>query len=322
MNTPTPSETGTARARIVVVGSANTDLVVGVPHIPAPGETVLGGALQTVPGGKGANQAVAAARLGAQVTFVARVGSDAYGTAAIEGFQREGMDASYVTRTPGVASGVALISVREDTGENAIVVAPGANGFLSPEDVEEAAAAFDAASAVVLSLEVPLETIARAAQMGRERRIPVILNPAPGRRLPPDLLAMVTVLTPNETEARQVLGEEGEQQRDDDLHRIAGELLMAGVDTAVITLGAAGALLATPDGIEQVATYPVQAVDTVAAGDCFTGALSVEFASGRSLRDAVRFANAAAALSVTRRGAQPSMPTRDEVTEFRARFAR
>lgn len=300
--------------RIVVVGSTNTDMVVGVSRIPAPGETVLGGDLDTVAGGKGANQAVAAARLGGRVTFVARVGDDAFGDRAREGFARESMDVSQVTVTPGVASGVALIAVREETGENAIVVAPGANARLTAEDVSDAASAFDAAQAVVASLEVPLEAVARAAAMAAERKLPFVLNPAPARALPSDLLARVTVLTPNEGEAAQLTG----LPADSDPEEMGARLLDLGVTSAVITLGGAGALLVTPDSVELVPGFPVRAVDTVAAGDCFTGALSVEFGAGRSLRDAVRFANAAAALSVTRRGAQPALPARSEVLSFLA----
>ncbi len=164
-----------------------------------------------------------------------------------------------------------------------------------------------------MSLEIPLETAQRAAEAGHARRIPVLLNPAPGRRLPPEMLEQVTVLTPNETEARQVVGQKEDRG---DPAALAGELLMLGIGAVVITLGPAGALLATPDGIEHLTTYPVHAVDTTAAGDCFTGALAVEFAAGRSLRDAVLFANAAAALSVTRPGAQPALPTRAEVEMF------
>ena len=302
--------------RLVVVGSANTDLVVGVPRIPAPGETVLGGALATLPGGKGANQAVAAARLGASVTFIARVGDDAFGERTLAGLARERIEVRCVRVTPGVASGVALITVDEATGENAITVAPGANAHLSPEDVEDAAPAFDAAQAVVVSLEVPLEAVARAVEMGWERRVPVILNPAPARRLPAELLARVTVLTPNEREARQLLGR-GEAD-EENTETLAAELLDLGVGAAVVTLGAAGTLVVTPDGIEHLPALPVQPLDTTAAGDCFTGALAVEFASGQSLRASVRFAGAAAALSVTRRGAQPALPTRTEVEAFLA----
>jgi ribokinase len=299
--------------RIVVVGSTNTDLVVGVPKIPAPGETVLGGELSIVPGGKGANQAVATARLGGRVTFVARVGDDDFGRRAVAALQSEGIDTRFVSVAPGAASGVALIAVDAASGENSIVVAPGANALLSAEDVEAAAAAFDAVDAVVLSLEVPLQTILRAAELAAARRIPVILNPAPATPLPDALLARVSVLTPNEREARQTAG--GDRMVDD-VESLAAALLERGVEAVVVTLGPAGALIATPDGIEHARPFPVRAVDTVGAGDCFTGALAVEIGAGRSLRDAVRFANAAAALKVTRRGAQAGVPYRTEVLSF------
>ena len=300
---------------IVVVGSTNTDLVAITPHIPAPGETVLGGAFTIVAGGKGANQAVAAARLGGKVAFIARVGDDAFGSRSLDGFRAAGIDTTYVSVTPGIASGVALIAVSETSGENSIVVAPGANALLSPEDIEAASAAFDTAQAIVLSLEVPLETIQRAVDMGKERNIPIILNPAPARVLPSRLLANISVLTPNENEARQIAGMSAVNE-DSDLETVAAELLSTGIDAAVITLGSAGSLIVTPDGIEQAPAFAVKAVDTVGAGDCFTGALAVELASGRSLRDAVRFASAAAALKVTRSGAQPGIPTRAEVVAF------
>lgn len=300
------------RPLIVVVGSTNTDLVTRVPRIPAPGETVLGGDLEIVAGGKGANQAVACARLGGDVVFVARVGDDAFGKNALDGFRREGLNVSHVSVTPGAPSGVALISVSETTGENAIVVAPGANARLSPNDVDDAAGTFDNARALVVSLEVPLETVARAVEAGNARKIPVILNPAPARVLPPDLLAKVSVLTPNESEARLLCGRSDDFSSLDEL----AALLDLGVQTAVVTLGARGAALVTPDGIEHVPGLLVTAVDTVAAGDCFTGALVVEIARGRPLRDAARFACAAAALSVTRNGAQPGLPTRQEVEAF------
>jgi len=298
--------------RIVVVGSTNTDLVVSVAHIPAPGETVLGGTLQITPGGKGANQAVAAARLGGTVTFIARVGDDDFGRRSLAGFAEDEIDTAFVTMTPGVASGVALISVAETAGENSIVVAPGANARLSPADIDAAAAAFDAAAVVVLSLEVPLDTVIRAAELASARRVPIVLNPAPARALPARLLSMVTLLTPNETEARQIAGA-GRPNADVDVETIGAELLATGVETAVITLGALGSLIVTPDGTEYASSVRVKAVDTVAAGDCFTGALAVEIAAGRSLRDAVRFASAAAAVKVTRHGAQAGIPHRADV---------
>jgi ribokinase len=299
---------------IVVIGSSNTDLVVRVPHIPAPGETVLGGDMQTVPGGKGANQAVAAARLGANVTFVARVGEDAYGTAAIDHYRQEGLNTTQIFRTPGISSGVALIAVHTDSGENAIVVAPGANALLTPADMDSATESIARADTVVLSLEVPLPTVQRAVEIARANQVPVILNPAPAQILPSELLANVSVLTPNQTEAQQLLGlahttviEPAE---------LAQKLLVLGVGAVVLTLGSAGCLVATAEGIERVSGHRVTAVDTVAAGDCFTAALAVELAQGKSLYAAALFANAAAAVKVTRHGAQPGLPTRANVEAF------
>lgn len=297
---------------IIVVGSTNTDLVVSVPHIPRPGETVLGGDLLTVAGGKGANQAVACARLGATVTFIARIGDDAFGQTALAGFRREGIACDYVFTTPGVASGVALIPVSAANGENVIVVAPGANAHLSAEDVRAAASAFDSAKAVVVSLEVPDAAVFEAVTLATQRQIPIILNPAPARSLPPDILAQVSVLTPNETEAAILAGTGGTE----DIKHRAQKLLNLGVGCVVVTQGAEGALLVTAQEQVTVAAFAVQAVDTVAAGDCFTGALAVEIARGASVAEAALFAAAASALKVTRRGAQPGIPTRDDVLAF------
>jgi ribokinase len=295
---------------ILVVGSANTDLVVSVPHIPAPGETILGGDVATIPGGKGANQAVAAARMGGSVTFIARVGDDAYGAAAIAGYQKDGIDTTYIAETSGVPSGIALITVDRTTGQNAIVVAPGANAHLSPADVEQADAAFAGASIVIASLEIPIETVLRAAELASANRVPFLLNPAPAQTLPPALLALTGILTPNETEAAQILGVAPDILSPSVL---AERLLALGVENVVVTIGKEGAVIATGDGTESVPGLPVQAVDTVAAGDCFTGALAVRLAFGDALVDAVRYANAAAALKVTRHGAQPGIPTATEV---------
>lgn len=287
--------------KIVVVGSSNTDLVVSVPQIPAPGQTVLGGALQTIPGGKGANQAVAAARLGGDVLFIARVGDDAYGVAARASFVSERLDTRFVFTTPDVASGVALIAVDQKTGENSIVVAPGANALLSARDIAAAGAAFDEAAVVVVSLEIPEDAVFAAVEAGYARGIPVLLNPAPARLLPSELLRKVRVLTPNQSELALLGGSE--------------VLLASGVSALVTTLGAAGARLECSGEMAQHFPAPkVLAVDTVAAGDCFTGALAVEIAHGQSLPAAIRFACAAAAVKVTRYGAQPGLPYRHEVT--------
>ena len=290
------------RPRIVVVGSSNTDLVVSVTQLPAPGQTVLGGALATIPGGKGANQAVAAARLGADVRFVARLGDDAYGVAARANFEREGLDTRFIFPTPGVASGVAMIAVDSETGENIIVVAPGANACLSAADIAAASAAFDGAQATLISLEIPDEAVFAAVTQSVKRGIPVLLNPAPARPLPVEILAQVSVLIPNETE-----------------RALLSESLVGFGGTLITTLGSAGARIESPGTPPlSVASFPVTAVDTVAAGDCFVAALTVALAEGTALPEATRFACAAAALKVTRPGAQPGLPTRDEVERFLA----
>lgn len=305
-----PDELTKNRARVVVVGSSNTDMVVRTRRIPAPGETVLGGDFQMVPGGKGANQAVAAARLGAEVTLVARVGADVFGEQAIASIGAAGVSTRYILRDAAAPSGVALIFV-EEAGQNSIVVAPGANARLRPEDVDAARPAFAAADVVVLQLEVPLETVGRAISLAREVGKQVILNPAPAADLPAGFLEGVTVITPNEVEAAMLLGWPMDKPLDGE--EAARALLDRGVSAAVVTLGPQGAAVATSGRTWRVEALPVQPVDTTAAGDCFTGALACALGEGQEIGAAVAFANAAAALSVTRPGAQPSMPTRQEV---------
>ena len=296
-----------------MVGSSNMDLVVKSPRIPVPGETILGGDFFMVPGGKGANQAVAAARLGARVCFVARLGDDLFGRKSLENFQREGLDTKFVTLTSHTPSGVALITV-DEAGNNAIVVAPGANAKLSPEDVRRAEGEIRAVGAVVAQLEVPMTTVQCAAELANEAGVPFILNPAPAQRLSPSLLARVEVLTPNETEAQLLTGV---KVIDDDSARKAAEkLLSTGVKAVILTMGARGFLLAANGATEFVAALRVKAIDATAAGDAFTGSLAVSLARGRPLREAAAFANRVAALCVTRLGAQPSMPTQKEVEEF------
>jgi ribokinase len=297
--------------RLVVVGSSNTDLIVRSDRLPRPGETVLGGDLITAPGGKGANQAVAAARLGAAVTFVARVGQDMFGEAALVNFQREGLDIRYVIRDATAPSGVALIVVGLD-GQNLIAVAPGANGRLTPDDVAAARPAFGEAQVVLLQLETPIETVLAAARAGRAAGITVVLNPAPAptHPLPPALYAAVDILTPNETEASLLTSEPMPEAA-------ATALLKHGVRTVIVTLGEAGALIATrSEPARRVPGFQVRAVDTTAAGDAFNGGLGVALAQSHPLDAAVRYAHAVAALSVTKMGAQPSLPTAGEVADF------
>ena len=296
--------------RIVVVGSSNTDMIVQAARIPRPGETILGGAFTMAAGGKGANQAVGAARAGGQVTFVARVGDDLFGRQAIEGFCKDNIDVTHVTRDTGAPSGVALICVAAD-GENSIVVASGANGRLSPADVQVARGAIASAAVLLCQLETPIETVKAAVEMAAGAGVRVILNPAPARPLDDDLLRHVSVLTPNETEAELLTGVKVDDDRA--AAKAAGVLRKRGVKTVLITLGARGTF-ACADGIEQlVPAFKVEPVDTTAAGDVFNGALAVALAEGRPLPEAVRFANAAGAISVTRLGAQPSAPKRAEI---------
>ncbi len=296
--------------RITVVGSFNTDLMVRTARLPVAGETILGGPFRTGPGGKGANQAVAAARLGASVRMVVKLGLDYFGDQAYENLAKEGVDVAYVLRTDATHTGAAFILVDEQ-GENLIVVASGANELLSPEDVDAASAAIRDADVVLVQLEVPLETVERTAQLAHEAGVRVVLNPAPGRRLPLALLRLVDVLTPNETEARIICGagvETGIERQE-----MARRLRDRGAQTIVMTLGAEGALLANAGGIERISGFSTEAVDTTGAGDSFNGALAVALAEGRALEEAVAFANAAASLQVTRVGTAPAMPYRLEV---------
>ena len=295
-------------ARIVVVGSSNTDMVVRTSHLPRPGETVLGGVFAMMAGGKGANQAVAAARLGGQVTFIARLGNDVFGDNAVCGFDAEGIDTRFIVRDPEAPSGVALIGVDEGTGENSIIVASGANANLSVADIEAAREVIEGAAVVVCQLETPLATVAAALQIARAAGVTTLLNPAPALPLPSDLWRMVSVLTPNETEAAALTGKGGATPP-----QWVNALLELGTSAVVVTLGARGALVATNSQERLVQSFtPERIVDTTAAGDCFNGAIAVSLAEGHPLTAAVAFANAAASISVETSGAQPSLPRRPE----------
>ena len=298
---------------ILVVGSSNTDMIIKLARIPRPGETILGGAFVTAAGGKGANQAVGAARAGGQVTFIARVGQDMFGDQAVAGFVKDGINVDHVTRDKTSPSGVALIFVAKD-GENSIAVAGGANAKLSPADVKKAKPAFAGACVLVMQLETPLETVQAAADLAAKAGVRVILNPAPAQPLPDKLLQQVSVLTPNETEAELLTGIAVND--DASAAAAAAKLRARGVQTVIITLGARGAFVATERGDQLVPGFKVKAMDTTAAGDVFNGALAVALAEGTPLDLAVRFANAAAAISVTQLGAQPSAPTRPEIEKF------
>ena len=299
--------------RIVVVGSSNTDMVVRAQRIPVPGETVTGGQFVMAAGGKGANQAVAAARLGAQVTFVARLGRDMFGDQAVENYEKEGIVTDFVLRDSENHTGVALIMVDEQ-GENLIAVASGANHALTPEDVAQAAEQIRSADVVMLQLEIPMGTVEFTAQLAADAGVRVILDPAPAAPLGDALVRRVTYLTPNESEAQRLTGI---QVRDETSARAAAEkLLKSGARYVVVTLGAKGALVAGPQKAILIPGYAVEARDSTAAGDAFNGGLAAALAKGLPLDEAVREANLAGALSVTRMGAQPSLPTAEELRRF------
>lgn len=298
------------RPKLVIVGSSNTDMVVCADRLPVSGETVLGEKFIMTAGGKGANQAVAAARLGADVTFVARLGRDMFGDKALAGFEAEGIHTDYIVRDADEVSGVALIVV-DRRAENIIAVAPGANGRLSPADVRAAEAAIQNADCLLLQLEIPLATVHVAIELAHRYNVQVLLNPAPATVLPADVLRLVDVLTPNESEAAHLAGCS---------EYIATEVLprlqARGPSSVIVTLGSRGCDVLTDEQGQHVPSFPVEAVDTTGAGDCFNGALAVALARGLKLAEAARYANAAAALAVTRFGAQASMPTDEAVQQF------
>jgi len=301
--------------KIVVVGSSNTDLIIKVPEIPRPGETLLGGEFMTFPGGKGANQAVAAARAGGDVVFIAAVGDDAYGVEAIRGYKLDNINTENIKVCKGVPSGIAMITISHK-GENAITVASGANASLLPADLEETEEAFDEAGYMLIQLETPLETVRRAVELCGDLRTRVILNPAPAARLPDDILKKVWIITPNETEAESLTGVEVSDEAS--ATRASDILHERGVKTVIITLGARGAFLSDPGTgtRKMVPGFSVDAVDTTAAGDVFNGQLAVMLAEGRSLEEAILSAHAAAALSVQKMGAQSSIPRREETDQY------
>lgn len=295
---------------IVVIGSANMDLVVRAAHIPRPGETVLGGDFRTVTGGKGANQAVAAARLGARVAFLGRTGDDDFGHALRLGLAAAGIDLTYCQIASGTPSGVALIVVDEG-GQNAICVAPGANAALTPADIEVARELLVAARVIVVQLEIPLITAAYAVEFARRLGKAVVLDPAPAPEVVPPMLFDVDVLTPNEIEARTLLAHDVNENST--RVQIAEALRGRGARAVVLKCGASGSWYADDARQGECPAFAVPVVDTTAAGDAFTAALAVGIAEGFGLADATRFANAAGALACTQPGAQPSLPTRAAV---------
>ncbi|MCW5776880.1 MAG: ribokinase [Phycisphaeraceae bacterium] len=295
---------------VCVVGSINMDLVVRTPRLPAPGETILGGPFETFPGGKGANQAVAAARMGARVSMVGRIGADDYGQSLRAMFVREGVDATAIRATAGTATGVGVIIVDERAGENTIVVAPGANASLTPEDVESVAGIVRSAAVLLVQLETPFETVEAAIRIARGAGRRVVLNAAPAGVVPGAMLRQVDLLVANRGEAALLTGGAAE----DDPLTLARDALRLGPAAVVVTAGAEGACLAARDGSLRVPSIPVRAVDSTAAGDAFCGSVAAWLASGRSVEEAVRAGCVAGALAATRAGAIPSLPKAHDVS--------
>ena len=302
-----------SESKILVIGSSNTDMVICTGHLPLPGETVIGGTFFMNPGGKGANQAVTVARLGGRVSFICKTGSDIFGHQANQLFNEEGIDTSYVFSDTKNPSGVALITVDTDA-ENCIVVAPGANAHLTPNDLKRSAEAVEAADIILLQLEIPMQTVEAAAAMAYRLGKKVVLNPAPASKLSAGLLETLYAITPNETEAEAISGIRITDERT--AEEAARKIASMGVCNVIITLGAKGALVFDGEHCEVVPAYKIQAVDTTAAGDVFNGALVGALSEGRTLPEAVRFACKASAISVTRVGAQNSVPYRTEVDVF------
>ncbi len=305
-------------SRLVVVGSSNTDMIIRVPHLPAPGETVLGGSFSTAGGGKGANQAVAAARADGDVSLVACVGKDDFGYAALGAFAAVGINTDHCMVDPQAPSGVAQIVV-DGNGENSIAVAPGANACLRPRHIDTAGRLLEKATVVLLQLEIPMDTVLAAASRASRADAVVILNPAPAQLLPEELYPLLQMLTPNETETALLTGIE---VHDPGSAAAAADILhQRGVGTVLITRGAKGVYLSQRDGARdpvrsEFPGFPVTAVDSTAAGDVFNGCLAVALTEGLSLPQAIRFAQAAAALSVQLHGAQSSAPTRAAIESF------
>ena len=298
--------------RIVVVGSANMDMVISASHFPHPGETLAGYGFMTNHGGKGANQAVAAARLGANVSYIGKVGNDGFGHATIEMLRNEGIDVSGLTVAEDVPTGVAIITTVPD-GENTIIIEPGANAKLTKEDIVQAKYIFAQAAIVLMQLETPIPTLIKAAEMARQQGAYVVLNPAPATLLPTELLKNVDLLIPNETEAATISGLD--IATGGDIKAAMERLQALGVQNVIVTLGSKGACTAIDGEMVTVPSIKVDAVDTTAAGDTFCGALCTALTKGYTLPQAMQYGCKAAAVSVTRRGAQMSMPYKEEIED-------
>jgi ribokinase len=298
--------------KILVVGSSNTDMVVKSPKIPRPGETVLGGEFFSFAGGKGANQAVAAAKLGGKVTFLAKLGADELGKNAIKGFERVGIDTNSILIEPNSHSGVALILV-DSFGENCISVASGANSLITPSDIVDAKSILQESRFVLTQLEIPMEAVEKLGELAEQLEVPMVLNPAPAQELSDLLFRRLYLITPNETEAEMLTGIKVENENS--AFSAAKFLIEKGVKNVIITMGAKGAFFLTAHESGLIPVEKVKVVDTTAAGDTFNGALVVALSEGKDIKDAIKFANRAAAISVTIMGAQDSQPFRNQLEE-------
>ena len=296
--------------KILIVGSSNTDMVIKTQNFPAPGETILGGRFLMNAGGKGANQAVAAARLGGIVTFVGKIGDDIFGKQAVQQLEDEGINVDFVAVDPENPSGVALITV-DRKGENSIVVAPGSNGTLTAADFDKAMVLLDESEYVLMQLEIPIPTVEHIAAIAASKQKKVVLNPAPAAKLSDELLKNLYIITPNETEAELLTG----IKVTDELSALKAATFLheKGIEIVIITMGSAGAFLLANGKSEIISSLKVEAVDTTAAGDTFNGALVVALSEGKTIQESITFANKAAAISVTRIGAQSSVPFRKEI---------
>jgi len=298
---------------VIVVGSLNMDLVIRAPKIPKPGETVLGSDFRQVPGGKGANQADAAAKLGAETAILGAVGRDSMGSTLVQALKMDGVKVDMVLEKEDLPTGVAAIVV-EDSGNNAITVAPGANSGLTPHDISSMEGIFKGATVMLVQLETPLDTVKRALQLARENNVKTILNPAPAMELDDEIFSLVDIMTPNETEL-EILS--GMDTSDLDKVESAGQyLLKKGVSRLIVTLGSQGSMDIVQDSATTYPAYKVKAVDTTAAGDSFNAALAVSIANGESMEDSIRFATKVGAMTVTKNGAQTSLPLVGQVEDF------
>ena len=298
---------------VIVVGSLNMDLVIRAPKIPRPGETVLGSDFRQVPGGKGANQADAAAKLGAETAILGAVGRDSMGSTLVQALKMDGVKVDMVLEKEDLPTGVAAIVV-EDSGNNAITVAPGANSGLTPHDISSMEGIFKGATVMLVQLETPLDTVKRALQLARENNVKTILNPAPAMKLDDEIFSLVDIMTPNETELEILSGMDTSDL--DKVERAGQYLLKKGVSRLIVTLGSQGSMDIVQDSATTYPAYKVKAVDTTAAGDSFNAALAVSIANGESMEDSIRFATKVGAMTVTKHGAQTSLPLVGQVEDF------